>query len=535
METVANATQVLVSHVKDFVASEYADWFTKVVARAVVNAVDAFRTCSRALKSLVSASTSSSYVDAEAASGTTADIAAPVVVPPPSRELPCIRDLLSGAFARVWAEWLTLPNVWQVVLKWGVRPVVVAYVGILASPWDVRQLRRALSSTVETGRIFVTLTCGAGRLVVIVISACVAAYATTLIDSYGRYVLHTTRTSTAAQEERAERERRQKEAREEMLNGGRQFSYLELEDATEKWSPALKKGGGGQGAVYQAVLHGIYVAVKVVFFEETPSVKPDAIDTEVQVLRQLRRLRHPNIVPVYGWAREGPFECIVFKFYPAGDLRKQLLSDRHRSATHLLRVFIDVASALAALHGNTNYEHRDVKPENILIYFDAGGMRGVLADFGIARWIVPGSSVSHTDTQKGDIGYMPPEACEGTIIPGKFDVYSFGATMAEILTGRKASEAIAALARDDTDNRPGHGVVSDTWVGAEKEAPKLVELSRMCTHVKPSRRPTSTYVENTLRRIGDRLLRGPLAVPVHSVAGVGGAARAAGGAGGGGD
>jgi len=136
------------------------------------------------------------------------------------------------------------------------------------------------------------------------------------------------------------------------------------------------------------------------------------------------RLMHPNIVSVRNadWVRG--------HFVLSSDLAKTSLGiypGARRSGRLALRVIRDVAAGLADAHSQ-RIMHRDVKPENILIFADG---RAALTDFGVSRFA---RAATQTYTDVGTLGYMAPEQAYGRPTLSS-DVFSLGLIAYEILTG----------------------------------------------------------------------------------------------------
>jgi len=182
----------------------------------------------------------------------------------------------------------------------------------------------------------------------------------------------------------------------------------------------------GQGAfatVWKArdTVENQVVALKVSLPESVAQWGPKAIEHEARVAR---RLRHPGILAVRN------ADWINGRFVMATELADGSL-DRctraRRSGPVALDMIRQVAAGLAHAH-SLNVLHRDVKPENILVFSDG---RAVLADFGASRFA---SKASRTYTDAGTLGYMAPEQAYGRAKLGS-DVFSLGLIAYETLTG----------------------------------------------------------------------------------------------------
>jgi serine/threonine protein kinase len=146
--------------------------------------------------------------------------------------------------------------------------------------------------------------------------------------------------------------------------------------------------------------------------------------------RAAARLQHRNIVTVFDFAHDGEIPYFVMEF-----LRGQNLSERLRQGPPLtlpmqLDLAIQLCEGLHFAHGE-GVIHRDVKPANIWLV-DDGAVK--LLDFGIAKsstgTLTVGSSVV------GTAGYMSPEQIEGQPVDGRSDLFSVGAVLFELITGR---------------------------------------------------------------------------------------------------
>jgi serine/threonine-protein kinase len=163
------------------------------------------------------------------------------------------------------------------------------------------------------------------------------------------------------------------------------------------------------------------VALKVAHPEVVDEWGRKAIEHEA---RMVSRLSHPNIVAVRN------ADWIDGHFVMATDLAEKNLTSHvgaRRSGRLALEVIRQVAAGLAHAHAR-RILHRDVKPENILIFPDG---RAALTDFGVSRFAL---EVTRTCTEAGTLGYIAPEQAYGHPRPGS-DVFSLGLIAYDLLTG----------------------------------------------------------------------------------------------------
>ena len=199
-------------------------------------------------------------------------------------------------------------------------------------------------------------------------------------------------------------------------------------------------GQGGMARVYLAVQRkfGRLVAIKVVSPEFT--LDPDFGKRFVREARIVAQLTHPNIVQVHdAGAHEGSY-YLVMEYLRGGDLNRRLQRGMHMQA--VIAVTKDVARGLDHAH-QKGYVHRDIKPENVLFREDGSA---VVSDFGIARLIGAGASVTRQGTVVGTPQYMSPEQAAGRELDGRSDLYSLGIVFFRMLTGDVPYQADSAVA-----------------------------------------------------------------------------------------
>ncbi|KAG6541227.1 hypothetical protein Mapa_017388 [Marchantia paleacea] len=221
-----------------------------------------------------------------------------------------------------------------------------------------------------------------------------------------------------------------------------QYTFKELNAATNGFSEDSKLGQGGFGTVYRGERPSDGSPLAIKKLNDDSSQGKREFMTEIVTITQIR---HRNIVQLLGWCEHEGKLLLVYELMPNGSLDRALFahseSDSDGNETVLswsrrFRIIRGLASALDYLHegGTKQVIHRDVKSSNVMLdsMWDAK-----LGDFGLAR-TEDHLKIMTTTIAAGTQGYMSPEAA----IYGKFtiksDVYSFGIVGLEVACGRKA-------------------------------------------------------------------------------------------------
>ncbi|MCZ6782814.1 MAG: serine/threonine-protein kinase, partial [Proteobacteria bacterium] len=190
-----------------------------------------------------------------------------------------------------------------------------------------------------------------------------------------------------------------------------------------KYRLEKRLGRGAFATVWKArdTVENRHVAVKIALPELVEEYGREKLEHEARVAS---RLSHPNIVSVRN------ADWIDGQFVIATDLAVKNLADSpgvRRSGAAALRVIRDTAAGLAYAHAQ-KILHRDVKPENILLFADG---HAAICDFGVSRFA---KGPTRTYTEAGTLGYMAPEQAYGR---PRFtsDVFSLGLIALELVTG----------------------------------------------------------------------------------------------------
>jgi len=204
-------------------------------------------------------------------------------------------------------------------------------------------------------------------------------------------------------------------------------------------------GAGGMGEVYRArdPRLGREVAIKVLPSGSAPD--SERLRRFEQEARATAALNHPNILAVFDVGSQDHSPYIVSELLEGETLRARL-----NSGPLAVRKAVDYAQQIArglALAHDHGIFHRDLKPENIFI--TSNGHVKIL-DFGLAKLTMPEpgatgisaqatlDSVTGSGVLLGTLSYMSPEQCRGASIDARSDIFSFGAVLYEMISGKRA-------------------------------------------------------------------------------------------------
>ena len=229
-------------------------------------------------------------------------------------------------------------------------------------------------------------------------------------------------------------------------------------------------GAGGMGEVYRARDRKLDRDVAIKVLPASVAADPDTLARFEREAKAVAALSHPNILSIFDFGTAGGISYAVTELLEGQTLREKLLPGPV-PPKQAVDYALQIARGLSAAH-EKGIVHRDLKPENLFV--TRGGHLKIL-DFGLAKRVeavAPGAETSaptrsdHTEpgTVLGTMGYMSPEQVRGLPVDHRSDIFSFGAVLYELLSGKKAfnkstaSDSIAAILKEEPPALPGRDV-----------------------------------------------------------------------------
>ncbi|RZC53737.1 hypothetical protein C5167_012601 [Papaver somniferum] len=236
-------------------------------------------------------------------------------------------------------------------------------------------------------------------------------------------------------------------------------------------------------------------------------------------INTISRLRHPNLVTLYGHCAVDNKFLLVYEYMENSCLATALSGSRPNLKERLdwqtrFKICIGIARGLAFLHEGAAFRivHRDIKLSNVLLDKD---LNPKIADFGLARLDL--EEGTHISTRvAGTIGYMAPEYAMRGRLTAKADIYSFGVVILELISGKCCSDklrddslylldfAVALQKKGDLMSLINENLRTGIPV---KEACMMLDLAMLCISHSPEMRPSMSEVVNILE--GKTIMKAP--------------------------
>ena len=249
-------------------------------------------------------------------------------------------------------------------------------------------------------------------------------------------------------------------------------------------------GAGGMGEVYRARDARLNRDVAIKILPASFSADPERLQRFARESRAAAALNHPNILSIFDIGEDHGAPYVVSEL-----LEGETLRDRLRNGPLSSRKAIDyaqqIAKGLAAAH-EKGIVHRDLKPENLFITNDG---RVKILDFGLAKLTRPEADLSgdaptqqvgtEAGTVMGTVGYMSPEQVRGKSSDSRSDIFSFGAVLYEMVSGKRAFhgessvETMSAILKEEPPD------LAET---NRNVSPALERIVRHCLEKNPAER-----------------------------------------------
>jgi len=249
-------------------------------------------------------------------------------------------------------------------------------------------------------------------------------------------------------------------------------------------------GAGGMGEVYRARDTRLDRTVALKVLPSAFSSDSDRLQRFQYEARILSTLNHSNVLAIHDVGDQNGIRYLVSEFLEGETLRDKMAAGP-LSRRRVLEYALEIARGLAAAH-DKGIIHRDLKPDNIFITRDD---RVKILDFGLAKRAFesgPNETITVTTpaptapgTVLGTVGYMSPEQVRGQPLDHRSDVFSFGAILYEMVSGKRAFhgdsgvETMNAILKED---------VPELTASSTNVAPGIERIIRRCLEKQPERR-----------------------------------------------
>ena len=251
-------------------------------------------------------------------------------------------------------------------------------------------------------------------------------------------------------------------------------------------------GQGGMGIVFRARDTKLERDVAVKVLPKNLAEDPEALARFEREAKAVAALSHPNILAIHDFGSEDGTLYAAMELLE-GETLRQRLADGALPTRKAVEIALAIAAGLAAAH-DKGIVHRDLKPENVFLL---GSGQVKVLDFGLARVDTAAPAAPDgADVQTvslstepgrvmGTVGYMAPEQVRGKTVDARADIFSFGAVLYELLTGKRAFhgdspvETLNAILKEDPPS---------LFESTKNVSPALERIVRRCLEKRPEER-----------------------------------------------
>ena len=224
------------------------------------------------------------------------------------------------------------------------------------------------------------------------------------------------------------------------------------------------------------------------------------------------QMSHPNIVKMLKLDMDSKIPYFSMELFSTVSLKQALRQGTESIAFMLDKIIVRATEGLSYMHSK-NFVHCDVKPDNFLVNKD-GDVR--LVDFAISQKMKTGLAKLFSGKVKnvqGTMSYMSPEQIRGQTLDQRADIYSFGCTLFELVTGKPP---YTGSSPNDLLNKHLSAAIPSPLVANDNVTPEFTNLLKSLMAKKPEDRPPSMWeVLKTVRTV--RIFKKPPRIPATSI------------------
>ncbi|XP_037488522.1 MDIS1-interacting receptor like kinase 2-like [Triticum dicoccoides] len=281
--------------------------------------------------------------------------------------------------------------------------------------------------------------------------------------------------------------------------------FKQIVEATNNFSETHCIGTGGYGSVYKARVSTceIFAVKKIHTTQDDCCVNEAMFNSEIEALV---RIRHRNIVKLFGYCSSRKERFLIYEYMERGDLAEILRSNARAIELDWRRrihIVLDVIHALAYMHHDCSSPivHRDITSNNILLDLE---FRACISDFGTAKILdIDGQNITRL---AGTKGYLAPELAYTENVTEKCDLYSFGVLVLELFAGCHPGDLLSSFSLRSKNNDVYLKDLLDLRLvlpdaATTREIYSMLSVAVQCLEPSPSRRPTAWHARDELSTI----------------------------------